>query len=144
MNIHLPGDVPLPLCTFVTATDLLQVLIAIDPSCSCTVSTTFIRVGGFLLGWLNQILRRPLRSELPGKMLLHHLIEGLLLGGNNERCRDLLGGCHLDLLRDHLILLRNFDLITINILDLIRGSLLNLLSCRNRMLISSGAACYPI
>jgi hypothetical protein len=67
-------------------------------------------------------------------MLIQHLIKGLLLGGNNERCRDLLGGCRLDLLRDHLILLRNFDLITINILDLIRGSLLNLLSCRNRIL----------
>jgi hypothetical protein len=66
-------------------------------------------------------------------MLIQHLIKGLLLGGNNERCRDLLGGCRLDLLRDHLILLRNFDLITISIFDIIRGSLLNLLSRRNKI-----------
>jgi hypothetical protein len=133
MNIHLSSDVPLPLFLLVTAMDLLQVIIAIAPSSSCTVSTTFIRVGGFLLNWLNQILWGNLRSELHGKMLLQHLIKGLLLGGNDERCRDLLGGCRLDLLRDHLILLRNFDLITISILDIIRGSLLNLLSRRNKI-----------
>ncbi len=64
-------------------------------------------------------------------MLMQYLIKGLLLGGNDERCRDLLGGCRLDLLRDHLVLLRNSNLITINILDLIIDSLLNLLSRRN-------------
>ena len=116
MNIHLPRDVPLPLCLLISPADLLQVRIAIDPSSSCTVSTTLIRVGGLLLGCWNQILWRHLRSELHGKMLMQHLIKGLLLGGNDERCRDLLGGCHLDLLRDHVeLLLDLLELITIHI-----------------------------
>jgi hypothetical protein len=67
-------------------------------------------------------------------MLLHHLIDGLLLGGNDERCRDLLGGRRLDLLRDHLVLVRDLlELIRDGILDIIRGSLLNLLSRRNKI-----------
>jgi hypothetical protein len=64
---------------------------------------------------------------------MQHLIKGLLLGGNDERCRYLLNGCRIDLLRDHLVLVRNSYLIRNGILDLIRGSLLNLLSCRNRI-----------
>ena len=57
-----------------------------------------------------------------------------MLGGNDERCRDLLDGCHLDLLRDHIVLARNLNLIRDSILDIIRNSiLLNLLSRRNRI-----------
>jgi hypothetical protein len=65
-------------------------------------------------------------------MLLQHLIEGLLLGGNDERCRDLLGGRRLDLLRDHLVLVRDCDHTRDSILNIIRNStLLNMLSRRN-------------
>ncbi len=57
-----------------------------------------------------------------------------MLGGNDERCRDVLDGCCLDLLRDHLVLVRDLlELIRDGILDIIRGSLLNLLSRRNKI-----------
>jgi len=133
MIIDPSSDVPLHLGQGIASTDLLQVLVAVTRSGPCAASTPFIWVGGRLRNILKETWCRPSRSKsVSSEVLLHQLIERRLL---LDRCgkwrRHLLGGCHLDLLRDHLDLGRNFfALMRLITCDFI---IMNIHILRNRM-----------